>query len=209
MRNYLLRSNLMFKTLMPQFTWHIKSKANIYLTFDDGPHPSITPEVLALLAQYQVKATFFCVGENVQKYPDVFQQIQNEGHEIGNHTYNHLNGWYTENEIYLDNVVKANALIPSTLFRPPYGRIKKTQAQALLKAGYKIVMWTLLTGDFDTRISGKKCYENIASKLRMGDIIVFHDSEKAYDRLMYALPKLLAYCQEHHINIKPVSEINV
>jgi len=196
----------MFKTLMPKFTWQLQSVDTVYLTFDDGPHPEITPKVLALLAAYQAKATFFCVGDNVSKYPAVYQQIVKQGHEVGNHTFNHLKGWRTQDQVYLANVAQARQFIDSKLFRPPYGRITKTQSKCLLKDGYKIIMWTVLSGDFDTQISGKRCYQNIVSKLKMGDIIVFHDSEKASERLFEALPEFLNYCQLHNIKVKAISE---
>lgn len=188
--------------LWPQYTWKLASAQTIYLTFDDGPHPTITPEVLAILQQHQVSATFFCIGKNVVMYPETFATIQSHGHTIGNHTHNHKNGWYSENKTYLKNVLQASNVIPSKLFRPPYGRIKNKQAQYLIRKGYKIVMWSLLTGDFDIKATPETCFQNIVQNIKAGDIVVFHDSEKAYDRMIYALPKFLAYCKEQNWEVK-------
>lgn len=201
MRNYLIRSNILLQNLWPKYTWSIKNSSKIYLTFDDGPHPTITLEVIKLLEAYNAKATFFCIGKNVVQNPEIYKVLIAKGHAIGNHTYDHKNGWYTENKIYLKNVLKANEIINSNLFRPPYGRIKNKQANFLIKRGYRIIMWSLLSGDFDINIDGATCYNNIISNLKPGDIIVFHDSEKAYERMIYALPRLLEYCKENNIEM--------
>lgn len=188
--------------LWPKYTWHLDQPNTVFLTFDDGPHPSITPQILALLRAYKATATFFCIGKNVTLYPQTFQDIIKEGHTIGNHTHNHKNGWSTPNKTYLKNVLQASQHINSNLFRPPYGRIKNRQAHYLMRKGYKIVMWSLLTGDFDTQIDGPTCYNNIIQNLKSGDIIVFHDSEKAYERMHYALPLFLQYCLDHNIEVR-------
>ncbi len=169
------------------------NKKEIFLTFDDGPHVSITNFVLDELKKFNAKATFFCIGDNVVKYPDVYRRILDEGHSVGNHTFNHLNGFQTDNKIYVANVLEASKYIDTVLFRPPYGRIKTFQANVLtrLKKPYKIVMWTVLSGDFDHSITPQRCLENVIFKSSNGAIVVFHDSEKASERMMYALPKVL------------------
>jgi peptidoglycan/xylan/chitin deacetylase (PgdA/CDA1 family) len=178
-------------------------KKELFLTFDDGPHPTITPFVLASLKQYDAKATFFCVGENVTRYPDVYQQILAEGHAVGNHTYNHINGWKTGDIIYLKNVILATQTIESNLFRPPYGRISKSQIKELAPV-FKIIMWDVLSGDFDLNLSPQKCLHNVVSNAGAGSVIVFHDSEKALPRLEYVLPKSLAYFTEKGYRMKRI-----
>jgi peptidoglycan-N-acetylglucosamine deacetylase len=199
---YLQRDHFFIKTpwwlkkLYPGYVWDIKSKGKaLYLSFDDGPHPTITPFVLKCLKDYNAKATFFCIGQNVQKYPDVYRQIIEAGHSTGNHTHRHLNGWKTSDEEYLQDIRNASACISSNLFRPPYGRIKKPQAQ-LLKHQYpemKIIMWNILTGDWAEDLKPEKCFENIKEKIEAGDIIVFHDTDKAFARLEFALPRVLEH----------------
>lgn len=164
----------------------------IYLTFDDGPIPDITPWILDILKEYKVKATFFCVGENIQKHPDIFLRIREEGHQIGNHTYNHLKGWNTEDSTYLDNVKKCQELTGTALFRPPYGKAKKSQLK-ILKKSFDIIMWDVLSGDYDTDISAEQCLKNVVKYTKNGSIIVFHDSLKAQKNVWYALPKAIEY----------------
>ena len=172
-------------------TWKIPvEERKIFLTFDDGPHPTITPFVLNCLKQYNAKATFFCIGKNVQLYQGVFQQIINEGHRIGNHTHNHLNGWKTTDKKYFENIILAKKFIDSNLFRPPYGRITRFQIQQLQSA-FNIIMWDVLSGDFDADLSPQKCLQNVVSNTSSGSIIVFHDSEKAFANLSYSLPIVL------------------
>ena len=185
--------SLVQKWLYPRFTWKKPSFENkVYLTFDDGPHPEITPFVLDTLAAYQAKATFFCIGKNVAAYPEIYKRIIRDGHATGNHTYNHLNGWRTADAEYLKNVREAAAVIDSNLFRPPYGRITRFQAKLLMeKMGYKIIMWTVLSGDFDENLPGERCLENVVKNTRPGSVVVFHDSEKAFKRLQFALPRTL------------------
>ncbi len=168
--------------------WRVSTtEKKIYLTFDDGPHPDVTPWVLDQLSVYNSKAVFFCVGENVQRYPDLYQRILDEGHLTGNHTFNHLNGWNTHSATYLRNVAACARLVKSTLFRPPYGRIKKTQAARLGKT-FQIVMWDVLSGDFDKNTTPEKCLEQTIRNTREGSVVVFHDSIKAKHNLQYALP---------------------
>jgi len=174
----------------------------IYLSFDDGPHPIITNFVLDTLKENGIKATFFCIGDNVLKYPETFERIVKEQHSIGNHTHNHLNGWKSDNIQYYKNILQAAKHIPSKLFRPPYGKIKPTQANYLLKRGWRIIMWNSLSADFDTSIDGITCFNNVISTMKNGSIVVFHDSEKAFDRMKIALPLLIQYCREQHYEIR-------
>lgn len=196
---YLIKSPLLLKWYYPSLLWN-KSRTEkvIYLTFDDGPIPNVTDFVLKTLKVFNAKATFFCIGDNIVKHPEVFERVKNDGHAIGNHTFNHLKGWKTDNETYLQNTLKCQELTQTNLFRPPYGRIKKSQISNLKSQipGLKIVMWDVLSGDFDTQLSPEKCYQNVIKHTENGSIIVFHDSLKAFDRLSYALPKVLAYFSE-------------
>ena len=193
---YLVKSPWWLRLYYSQLTWRITSAGKeIFLTFDDGPHPSITPMVLDVLKNYGARATFFCIGKNVKLYPEVYKRIIDEGHSVGNHTYSHVNGWKTEVDEYLANTNQAKELIGSNLFRPPYGRITKAQISKL-KKDFRIIMWDVLSADFDTSITKEKCLQNVVKHTVPGSIIVFHDSEKAKLRLEYALPKALEYFTE-------------
>ena len=169
-----------------------KAQPVIYLTFDDGPITELTPWVLDVLKQYQVKATFFCVGENVSKNPDIFERIKSEGHQVGNHTYNHVKGWKVSKSQYLENIEKCQVLTKTNLFRPPYGRIKKSQFKTLLK-DYQVVFWDVLSYDYDGLMTPKKCLDNSISYTRNGSIIVFHDNVKAQKNLKFALPHYIEH----------------
>ncbi|WP_417589481.1 polysaccharide deacetylase family protein [Owenweeksia hongkongensis] len=196
MRNYLIKSPWWLKALYPNLTWNIPTKDKVvYLTFDDGPTPEITEWVMDRLAQHQALGTFFLIGKNVAENPEIYQQLKDVGHSTGNHTYNHFNGWRYTTQDYLDNVKACEDIFPSRLFRPPYGRIKRKQAKAL-KKDYNIIMWDILSGDFDTSIDGERCYKNVVKHVQPGSIIVFHDSVKAWPRLQVALPKTLEYLKE-------------
>jgi len=191
---YLVKSPWLLKKLYLSLTWDIKpAKPCIYLTFDDGPIPIVTPVVLNILKQYHAKATFFCIGDNVSKHPDVFEQVKNAGHAIGNHTYNHLKGWKTPAKTYIDNTLKADELLQTNLFRPPYGRITRSQIKLLksVKPEINIVMWDVLSGDFDSSLNPEKCLANVLKHTQSGSIVVFHDSLKAFDRLEYVLPRAM------------------
>ena len=190
---YLVKTPRLIQNLLPTFTWRIPTEEKVlYLTFDDGPIPEVTPWVLDTLRQFNAKATFFCVGDNVKKNPSVFQQVLAEGHAVGNHTFNHLNGWDSENISFFHNVRHCAKLVKSSLFRPPYGRLTPKQTQFLTRH-YQIVMWDVLSGDFDQTISKEDCLSNVMASTKRGSIIVFHDSQKAAERMMYTLPRFLEH----------------
>jgi len=213
--------------LYPERLWAFsRNSSAVYLTFDDGPIPEVTPWVLDELKKHNAKATFFCIGANVKKYPEIFNRIISEGHSVGNHTFNHLNGWETDNAEYVDNVemaretmlnaqnlmrnvgcevnderppqsssTKSNSSFVNceSLFRPPYGRIKSSQAKILHDKGYQIVMWDIISYDFDASVSPEECLQNVLKNIQTGSIIVFHDSLKVEKNLRYVLPKVLEF----------------
>lgn len=175
----------------PSLIWEVKTpKKEVYITFDDGPDPEVTPWVLDQLKQHNAKASFFCVGQNVEKHPEIYQRILDDGHTVGNHTYDHKNGWECDYGTYLVSVKKCGHVFGSHFFRPPHGRMKRSQIKRI-KGRYKIIMWTLLSGDFDPAISGTECAYNTVQYTRPGSIIVFHDSQKSKETLYEALPKIL------------------
>lgn len=216
---YLVKSPLLLKWYYSNLIWNMnRSKKIVYLTFDDGPIPNVTDFVLNTLKSFEVKATFFCIGDNIIKHREVFERLKSEGHQIGNHTFNHLKGWKMDDKTYLENFLKCQQLTQTNLFRPPYGKIKKSQISKLVKS-YKlrvtglnaqphnsqqttdnpqlqIVMWDVLSGDFDQNLSPKKCLQNVINNTENGSIIVFHDSLKAFDRLKYVLPKTIQYLSD-------------
>ena len=194
---YLTSSPWWLRRLYPNCQWEMpKDGGKVYLTFDDGPHPEATPMVLDMLAAAGAKASFFCIGDNVRKYPEIYQRILQEGHKVGNHSYHHLNGWKTSKDAYLEDIQKAQALIDSDLYRPPYGRIRRAQIRALHSIGLRPVMWSLLSGDFDLQLSNEKCAQNVLRNLAPGHIVVFHDSQKALQKIKYALPLVLQLISE-------------
>ncbi len=203
---YLIKTPQFIQNLFPNFTWRIPTNDKVlYLTFDDGPIPEVTPWVLEQLALHSAKATFFCVGDNICKYPEVFNLIKGQGHSVGNHTFNHLNGWMTENISYFHNVRHCASLTHSVLFRPPYGRLKPKQAQ-FLQRHYRIVMWDVLSGDFDPNISTEQCFDNVINNAQPGSVIVFHDSLKAFDKLSIVLPHLLKHFSEQGYRFESLNE---
>ncbi|HKK76425.1 MAG TPA: polysaccharide deacetylase family protein [Saprospiraceae bacterium] len=190
---YLVKTPQFIQNLFPNYTWRVPTEEKeVYLTFDDGPIPEVTPWVLEQLANFNAKATFFCVGENVQKHPSVFEAVKAQGHTVGNHTYNHLDGWTTDNIPYFHNTRHSASITGSELFRPPYGKLKPKQAQ-FLQRHYRIIMWDILSGDFDPNISNEQCLQNVIRNVSPGSIIVFHDSLKAKEKLKYVLPKVLEH----------------
>lgn len=168
----------------------------MYLTFDDGPTPEITEWVLEQLLHYSAKATFFCIGRNVERHPEIYQKIIEQGHAIGNHTYSHLNGWKTRGIEYINDINLAADLIQSRLFRPPYGRIRHRQIQQVKKAGYKMFMWDVLSEDYNQKITPEQCLQNVMDYTDSGSLIVFHDSVKASKNLYPVLPKVLKHYSE-------------
>jgi peptidoglycan/xylan/chitin deacetylase (PgdA/CDA1 family) len=194
---YFVKTPGWLKKLYAYYIWDINvADKTIYLSFDDGPHPAITGFVLDELKKYNAHATFFCIGKNVLLYPAVYKRILEEGHATGNHTQDHLNGWKTPDEEYIENIEKAKKVIDSNLFRPPYGRIKRSQFRQLAPGGMKIIMWDVLSGDFDMAITKEKCLQHVLQHTKPGSVIVFHDSEKANERMSYALPGVLKYFSE-------------
>jgi peptidoglycan/xylan/chitin deacetylase (PgdA/CDA1 family) len=208
--SFWVKTNRFVKGLFPNYFWDIPNSENkVFLTFDDGPTPEVTEWVLDQLKQYNAKATFFCIGNNIEKHPAIFQKVLEEGHAIGNHTFNHLKGWKTNTKEYVENVKlcqnqilnhKSQILNPKSLipylFRPPYGKIKPSQSRILRRMGYKIIMWDVISMDFDQTISKEKCLENVLKNVTSGSIIIFHDSVKAEQNLRYVLPKTLAFLKE-------------
>jgi peptidoglycan/xylan/chitin deacetylase (PgdA/CDA1 family) len=183
-----------YQALRKDLVWSAPAAADektIYLSFDDGPVPGVSPWVLEVLKAHQAKATFFCIGDNAQKHPEILAQIQAEGHSIGNHTFHHLNGAKTNTQTYLKNYRQCAEVVPSKLFRPPYGRIKKEQARAITQAGSKIIMWDCLAADWDAMRSPEQSLQSLRRHIKPGSIVVFHDSIKAWPRLKVVLPKIL------------------
>ena len=190
-----VKTPILLMKLFPELIWRFKGKEQvennyIYLTFDDGPTPGVTSWVLDTLRQYEAKGTFFCLGKNVEKHPDIYQQIIEEGHAVGNHTYSHLKGWQMDNTEYFNDIELAGNFISSSLFRPPYGRFKTSQIKHLSE-NYQIVMWDVLSQDYSTTISPDKVLTNVLENVREGSIVVFHDSIKAEPNLTYVLPRVL------------------
>lgn len=199
--------------MYPGCIWDIPTSGNtLYLTFDDGPHPEATPFVLDELKKYNAKATFFCIGKNVVQHPDIYKRILQEGHRVGNHSFNHLNGWKVDDKKYIDDVMEARKFIDADIYRPPYGRITKFQTQLLTtipsashKPLFKIIMWNVLSADFDVNLSGEKCASNVIRNARKGSLVVFHDSEKAFSKLRFALPSVLQHFAAKDFDFKEVT----
>lgn len=199
---YLVKTPYLVKKFFSKFIWDVPtSKNTVFLTFDDGPTPGVTDLVLDELDKYQAKASFFCIGERVKQYPDLFEQIKEKGHITANHTYSHLNGKKTPKEEYLENLRKCEEVFASKLFRPPYGRITKAQYDEVLKT-HQIIMWDVLSGDFDASISKERCWKNVKEHTQEGSIVVFHDSEKAKEKLLYTLSKTLEYFSNRGFEFK-------
>ncbi len=217
MKAYWIKTHSIIKRLFSNYVWDFPNdNKKVYLTFDDGPTPEITAWVLNQLEQYNAKATFFCIGKNIVNHPDLFSNIQEKGHSIGNHTHNHLNGWKTSTEEYIANFELCEATISnlksqlsnlkSKIFRPPYGKIKAAQAKKLRQKGYKIIMWDVLSADFDQNITKEECLNNVITNTQSGSIIVFHDSVKAFKNLEYVLPKVLQYLSKNHFSFETIKD---
>ncbi len=179
------------RRIFPDFIWSLpNSRGEVYLTFDDGPRPEVTPWVLEQLDKFQAKATFFCLGKNVELFPDLFQEIRRRGHAVGNHSYSHVKGWGMKTGDYVRDIDIASDLIHSNLFRPPYARIGPNQARVLAER-YRHIMWTVISKDYSKRVNGIKCIKNVVPYLESGAIIAFHDSVKCAGNLFQALPVVL------------------
>jgi len=223
LKPYFVKTPKFLSWIFPNRIWAFsRSEKSIFLTFDDGPIPEVTPWILDILKEYNAKATFFCIGENVAKHPEIFRRIISEGHSVGNHTFNHLNGWNTSTSKYVENVIKAEEIFQKELcsisneefgnqnseirnfkfFRPPYGKMTSKQSKILQKKGYKIVMWDILSADFDQRLSEEKCLQNVLKNIENGSIVVFHDSLKAEKNLRYVLPKVLENLRSENMCLK-------
>lgn len=184
--------------------WSGDARQQVFLTFDDGPDPEITPKVLEILKQHDIKATFFCNGRNVEKHPEIYRQIIEDGHAVGNHTYGHLDGFQTRSAEYFADIEKCNKLIESDIFRPPYGRIKPRQIK-LLQAKYKIVLWSVLSGDFDTSLTAEDCTANVMKNLYDGAIIVYHDSQKAAPRMLESVGNAITGIKQKNLTFGKLS----
>lgn len=206
---FLHRSNFLLRTVYPEFWWKIEDRAEptIYLTFDDGPIPEVTEFVLEQLDKFAAQATFFCIGDNIRKHQDVLYKVLEAGHMVGNHTFNHLNGWKTDDRTYLENIQNCQRQlgIETALFRPPYGRIRKSQAAQVLE-NFSIVMWDVLTGDFDPRLSADVCLRKTIQYTEHGSIVVFHDSLKAWPTMRYVLPRMLAHFAHRGYSFRAVPQ---
>ena len=202
MKFYWVKTHPLIRKAFRNYLWKIPTKEKVvYLTFDDGPTPEVTDFVLSELDKYGFKATFFCIGNNVESHPDIFRKVMENGHSVGNHTYNHVNGWHVPFDDYMDDVEKCADILnshgaTSTLFRPPYGKLSLKQSKRLRAEGFKIVMWDILSADFDTAITPERCLNNVVKHISPGSIIIFHDSVKAFPNLKFALPATLKVLKE-------------
>lgn len=189
------------QSLFPSIVWRISNSGNeVFLTFDDGPDPEATPRVLDILGEHNAKATFFCLGKQVEKYPALFDRIKKEGHAIGNHTYSHLSGWTTGNKEYFVDIDRADETIGSKLFRPPYGRIRLSQLK-VLREQYKIIMWDVMSGDFNLRLGAVDCLKNIENHATSGSILLLHDSKIKQERISDILIPILGFLQKKNFNL--------
>ena len=190
------------RNLFPKALWRMNPDEKVvYLTFDDGPIPVITPWVVDLLGKYNIKATFFMVGDNVRKHPQEYSLVVENGHRVGNHTFNHLKGLFTDKKEYIENVEKANSLIHSNLFRPPHGLLRRSQYKELSKT-YQFIMWDLVTRDYSRRLQGEDVLAIVKKYVRNGSIITFHDSLRSEENLKYALPRAIEWLLEQGYSFK-------
>ena len=198
------RTPLLVKKIYNTLTWDIHDRDDtVYLTFDDGPTPDVTGQILDILKKYDARATFFCIGRNAERNPLLYNRIISEGHAVGNHTYSHLNGLKTKNNDYYNDIRLAQSITPSDLFRPPYGMIRPSQINYLRKL-YTIIMWDIMSYDYDPGVSKEKCLANVLTTVRPGSIVVFHDSVKASEKVLYALPRVVEFLKEKKYECKEI-----
>jgi len=206
---YLIKTPFWLRAIYPNCIWRKPANEKvIYISFDDGPHPCATPFVLEQLNKYNAKATFFCIGNNVLSYPNIYESILHHGHAVGNHTYDHLNGWKVGTDDYINNIKSAGNLIASNLFRPPYGRIKRCQIKSIKSDAslpQQIIMWDVLSKDYDASISAEKCYENVIKNVSSGSIIVYHDSNKAKENILNSLEKTIETLKSKGFNFEKIA----
>lgn len=201
---YIIKTPKLIRKLFPNYLWNkSRKKPYVYFTFDDGPIPEVTPWVLDTLKAYDMQGTFFCVGDNVRKHSNIYNRLVTEGHSVGNHSYSHKSGWSSDVENYLDDVELCGSFVQSDLYRPPYGRLKPQQAEAI-RHQYQIVMWDVLSGDFDQNITSEQCYQNVIQNLKPGSIVVFHDNIKSFETLKEVLPRVMEYCQSQGLSSKAI-----
>lgn len=189
--------------MLPDLIWQIEDERGVYLTFDDGPTPGITEWILATLKRYNAKATFFVLGKNAEMYPDLYEKIIADGHSVGNHTYSHQKGGLMSLERYLEDIDLASYTVKSNLFRPPYARVTPSQLRAVAKR-YKIVMWSIVSRDYNRKLTGEMCLRGVLPHIKAGSIILFHDSEKSFANMSYALPKTLEYIEQLGLKCKAI-----
>lgn len=199
---YLVKTPLLFKLFLPKLIWRKKSDA-VFLTFDDGPTNRYTEKILAVLKEHNVSATFFCVGENVQKRPSFYSEIINQGHSVGNHTMRHLNGWKTSSKEYLVDIENASKYIKSTLFRPPYGKIN-FRAMRSIRKKYDVIMWDVVGGDFDANCSAESVISNVLNNVKAGSIVVLHDNKNFGEKTLAALPKIIEGIKSKNLSFSPI-----
>ena len=191
------------RKMLPDLVWQIEDDRGVYLTFDDGPTPGITEWILGMLRRHNAKATFFVLGKNAERYPDLYAKILAEGHSVGNHTYSHQKGYLMSLERYMEDIDLASYTVQSNLFRPPYARVTPSQLRAIAKR-YKIVMWSVISRDYNRKISRERCLQEVLPHIKAGAIILFHDSEKSFANMSYALPKTLERIDELGLKCKAI-----
>jgi peptidoglycan/xylan/chitin deacetylase (PgdA/CDA1 family) len=213
---HLYKTNYLFKKIYSSYTWDIPTtEKEIFLTFDDGPIPGVSDFVLEVLEKYNAKATFFAVGHNIEKHPEVFQRVVQGGHAVGNHTFHHLNGWKTDTNTYLDNIAECDEMLSSLyhsgsraggsqkLFRPPYGKLTREQSR-VVRQNYKVIMWDVLTADYDNSLHKETCLKKTIKYTNKGSVVIFHDSLKAEKNMTYVLPRLLEHFSEQGYSFKAI-----
>jgi len=204
-KNYTIQIPRIIQKSTRLLNWRVENTNNVYLTFDDGPTPQITEKVLNILESFNVKGTFFCIARNAERHPEIYSKILDAGMAVGNHTYSHLNGWVNKKSTYVNDVLLATEQIKSSLFRPPYGKIRNVQARIISK-NFKIIMWDVLSKDYAYKTTPQQCFDNVKKYSKAGSIVVFHDSVKAFPKLEYALPKSIEFLLNKGFNLNAVLE---